>query len=321
MKVLVTGCAGFIGFHLSKKLINQSYKVCGVDNLNDYYDVNIKKNRLKILKKFKNFNFYKIDLVNNKKIKKIFDLNKFDFVVHLAAQAGVRYSITNPRKYLEANIDAFFNIIELSSKKKIKHFIYASSSSVYGDNKIFPLKETNNTDNPISFYGASKKCNEIIANSYSNITNLRCTGLRFFTVYGPYGRPDMSLFKFVSNIIKSKKIDIYNRGNHIRDFTYIDDVVNSIFLLMDKKKHNKIKRHQIFNIASSKPIKLFDFIKIIEKNLNKKAKINLKPFQLGDVHKTFADTNKLYKYINYTPQTKIEEGIKQFCIWYDNYYK
>ncbi len=319
MNVLITGCAGFIGFHLTNKLLNKSFKVYGIDNINDYYDVNLKKERLKILKKYKNFDFHKFDLENKNKINFIFK-KKIDIVVHLAAQAGVRYSISHPRKYLDSNIHAFFNMIDISSKKNIKHFIYASSSSVYGNSNNFPLNENDNTDKPISFYGATKKCNEVIAHSYSKIANLKCTGLRFFTVYGPYGRPDMSLFKFVDNIKKSKKIDIHNHGKHIRDFTYVDDVINGIYSLI-KKKPTKKNLYQIFNISSSKPISLMQYIKIIEKTLNKKAKINYKSFQVGDVYKTFGSTRQLFNHTGYKPKTNLEKGIKIFCDWHDKYCK
>ena len=318
MRILITGCAGFIGFHLTKKL-SISHKLIGIDNLNSYYDVYLKKNRLKILKKLKNFNFIKLDIKNKNKINEIFIKNKIDIVIHLASQAGVRYSIANPRAYLETNIDGFFNLIHCSSENKVKNFIYASSSSIYGDSKNFPLTESEYTDQPISFYGATKKCNEIIAHSFSSIHNLQCTGLRFFTVYGPYGRPDMSLFKFVDNIQKSKKIYLHNYGNHIRDFTYVDDVVESIALLLNRKKNN-IKLFEIFNISSSNPIKLLKFVKIIENTLNKKAKISLKSFQKGDVYKTYGDTTQLFKNINYKPRTSIEDGIRFFCEWYKQYY-
>ena len=240
-------------------------------------------------------------------------------MINLAAQAGVRNSIINPREYLESNLIGFFNIIDLSKVYKIKHFIYASTSSVYGDSKKFPLKENLNTDKPLSFYAATKKSNEVIAYSYSNIYNLPTTGLRFFTVYGPQGRPDMSLFKFVDAITKNKRINLFNNGKHLRDFTFVDDVAKSIFKLINKKSKNKIP-HQIFNVGSDNPVKLKEFVKVIENYLNKKAKINYLSLQKGDVYKTHASIEKLKKMIKYSPKTSINQGIKQFVEWYFSYY-
>ncbi len=321
-KILISGCSGFIGFSLSLFLLkkNSKFVVVGVDNINNYYDQNLKKNRLKILKQFKNFNFHKIDITNEKKMNKIFLRYKIDYIVHLAAQAGVRYSISNPKKYFDSNLLGFFNIIECAKKFKVKHFIYASTSSVYGDNNILPSKETFNTDKPLSFYAATKKCNEVIAYSYSNIFDLPTTGLRFFTVYGPYGRPDMSLFKFTKNILENKKIELYNKGKHVRDFTYIDDICESINKIITKIPKGKIK-YRLLNIGSNKPQNLKKFISIIEKNLNKNVKVKNLPLQKGDIEKTNASNEKLFRLINYLPKTKIEDGIKSFIAWYKEYYK
>jgi len=320
MNFLITGSSGFIGFFLCKKILkNKKNYVYGIDNHNDYYDVNLKKNRLKILKKEINFKFTKIDIVNYSKLNNLFKNNKIDYVINIAAQAGVRFSISNPDEYIKSNVVGFHNIINLSTKYKIKHFIYASSSSVYGLSSQFPLSETITTDKPISLYAATKKSNELIAYSYSNIYNLKTTGLRFFTVYGPYGRPDMFLFKLTKAIIESKKIDVYNNGNHFRDFTYIDDVVNSVFKIIKRPSKQYIP-HQIFNIGSSKPIHLMKFINIIEKILGKKAMLNFKKMQSGDVLKTHADTSKLKKTISFKPKYRTEQGIKKFIDWYLKYY-
>ena len=320
MKILVTGCAGFVGYHLSNFLLKKNITVIGIDNINNYYDVNLKKSRLKILKKNKNFFFSKFDLINQKKLENLIKKFKIKHIVHLAAQAGVRYSIENPKTYFKNNLEVFFNILESSRKNKIKHLIFASTSSVYGENNNFPLKEKYNTDKPISFYAASKKSNEVLAYSYSYIYNLPCTALRFFTVYGPYGRPDMALFKFTKNILENKKIQLYNNGNHSRDFTYVDDIVSGIFLIL-KKNNNTKKIFNTFNIGNGNSRKLKDYLKAIEKKLNKKAKINNLPLQLGDIKKTHSDISLLNKYSNYNPKTDIEEGIHKFIDWYLEYYK
>lgn len=321
MKILITGCAGFIGFHLSQLFLSQkNINVFGIDNLNHYYDVSLKKDRLKILKDNKKFIFKKIDLIEEQKLDRVFKKNKFDIVINLAAQAGVRNSIINPKDYLESNLIGFFNIINLSRIHKIKHFIFASTSSVYGDSTNFPLKENDDTDKPLSFYAATKKSNEVIAYSYSKIYELPTTGLRFFTVYGPYGRPDMSLFKFVKSIKNNKNIELFNFGKHLRDFTYVDDVTKSILKILKKKSKNNIP-HQILNIGSNNPIKLKFFLKTIEKYLNKKAKIKYLPLQKGDVYKTHANIKKLQKISNFTPKTSVESGVKNFVDWFESYYE
>ena len=319
MRILVTGCAGFIGYHLCLKLLNdKTNKVFGIDNINDYYDINLKKKRLSNLKKkFKKFIFYKKDICDLNFLQNNFLKNKYDVVVNLAAQAGVKYSIDNPKAYLESNIFGFFNILELSRINKIKHLIYASTSSVYGLNNNFPLKEETDTNHPLSFYAATKKSNEIMAHSYSNIYGLPCTGVRLFTVYGPYGRPDMSLFKFTKAILESKIVNLFNFGNHVRDFTYIDDATNAVVKLIDKPPRKKIP-YAIYNIASSKPRNLKFFLKMIEKFLGKKAKIKYKTLQLGDVKKTFASIKLLQKKVGFVPNTDIEQGIEKFIEWYRN---
>ncbi len=315
MKILITGSAGFIGFHLAKKLLeNKKNKIYGIDNLNDYYDVRIKRERNKILKKNKHFLFKKIDIKNSKNLKDYLTVIKPKIIIHLAAQAGVRYSITNPETYLKNNIDGFFNILNISKILKIDHLVFASTSSVYGSNNSFPLKETLNTDKPLSFYAATKKSNEVMAYSYSNIYKLPITGLRFFTVYGPFGRPDMSLYKFSNKIIKRKKIPIYNFGKHERDFTYVDDIISGITKVLLNPPRKKIP-FEIYNLGNGKPRKLMDFLSLIEKYLYKKAIIQNKPLQPGDVIKTHADISKMKKKFKYNPSTDIDEGIKKFSEW------
>ena len=320
MKILITGAAGFIGFNLSKLLLDKNYIVYGIDNLNSYYDVNLKKNRIKNLNENKNFFFKKVDLLNKKKINKIVKDNRIKQIIHLAAQAGVRDSINNPEIYFKSNLEGFFNILEISKQNKIKHLIFASTSSVYGDSSKFPLNENMPTDSPLSFYAATKKSNEVMAYSYSNIYNLPITALRFFTVYGPYGRPDMSLFKFTKSIIDNNKINLFNGGDHIRDFTYVDDISSGILGLINKPSVKSIP-YNCFNIGSSKPTNLKRFLSIIEKNLGKKAKINNLPIQNGDVKKTHASINLLSKYSSYKPKIGIDKGIKEFVNWYKKYYK
>jgi len=320
-KILITGSAGFIGFHLCKDLIkNKNLSLVGIDNVNNYYDVKLKKERINILKNLgNNFKFIKIDL-NSVKIKHLFFKEKFDVVIHLAAQAGVRYSISNPEAYVVNNLNGFFNIINQSSKNKIKHFIFASTSSVYGDNSKFPLKEHYNTDKPLTFYAATKKSNEVMAYSYSNIHKLPATGLRFFTVYGPYGRPDMALYKFANSILKNKFLTMFNYGKHKRDFTYIDDVTNAIKKIISKPSVEKIP-FQLFNIASSSPENLKKFLKFIENRLDKKAKIKYLPLQKGDIYQTFGDTSRLKKKINFKIKTSLEDGIKKYINWFLKKYK
>ena len=318
---IVTGAAGFIGFHLSKALLKKGIKVLGIDNLNPYYDVRLKKQRLKILKKYSNFHFKKIDISNAKKLFGLKKNYKIIKIFHLAAQAGVRYSLKNPEAYTKTNLIGFANILQLSRVAKIKKLVFASTSSVYGANKLSPFTEDHNTDHPIQYYAATKKSNEIMAYSYSYLFKIPMIGLRFFTVYGPWGRPDMALFKFTKNIILGKKIDVFNNGIHSRDFTYIDDLVNGI-ILADKAnlKNTKNKYFQIFNLGSNSPVKLMKYIKIIENILNKKAKINYLPLQKGDIVKTFCNIKKSKKILGYKPKIKVEKGIKNFIDWYKTNY-
>ena len=332
-KILITGSAGFIGFHVSKFFLERNYKVYGIDNLNNYYDVKLKNDRIKFLKNnFKNFKFSKLDISNKKSLEKLFKKNSFDKVINLAAQAGVRYSIDNPDVYVKSNLIGFCNLIELSKENKIKHFIYASTSSVYGMNKKQPLSEKDNVDHPIQFYAATKRSNELIAHSYSHLFNLPTTGLRFFTVYGPWGRPDMALFLFTENILKNKPIKVFNNGNHIRDFTYVDDVAKSVFHISNKIPHNDIKKKfkylpsessapfRILNIGNNKPIKLMNYISEIEKRLNRKSKKKYFSLQMGDIKQTLADNNKIKKIINFKPNTTIKYGVNKFIDWYLDYY-
>ena len=318
MKILVTGCAGFIGFHLCLSVSkNKKNKIFGIDNLNNYYDTKLKKERIRILQKNNNFHFSKIDISQENKVKKYFNNQRFDIVVHLAAQAGVRYALKYPEAYITANIVGFYNIIEYSRINNVNKFLYASSSSVYGSQDKFPTREDSSTSEPESLYAATKKNNEIIAHSYFKIHKFKSTALRFFTVYGPYGRPDMALFIFTKSILEGKKIELYNSGNHVRDFTFISDVITSIEKIIKKKQIGS----DIFNISSSNPQKLLYFIEVIEKVIGKKSKKINKKMQKGDVFKTHGDSNKLKNFINFTPTVKIEEGISMFVNWYREYYK
>ena len=324
MKILITGAAGFIGFHCCIKFLQKNYDVVGIDNINKYYDPKIKKDRIKEVKKIdkkKKFKFQKLDIQNYQDLSTLFKKNNFDYVLHLAAQAGVRYSISNPKIYIKSNINGFFNIIDLSKKFKLKHFVYASTSSVYGANKKIPFSESDFTDKPLQLYAATKKSNELIAHSYSNLFNLRTTGLRFFTVYGPWGRPDMALFKFVKNILERKEISIFNYGKHARDFTYIDDIVNGIFKIINTKKPKSKNFFQIYNIGRGKSENLKKFIYEIEKNLKLKSKKKFLPLQSGDVIQTFSNSKSLAKNFNYKPKISIKKGIKEFVRWYLKYFK
>ena len=320
MTILITGSAGFIGYHVSKKLLNLNYKIIGLDNINNYYDIKLKKKRLINLKKNKKFSFNKIDLCNYNKLNNLIKKNRIKIIVHLAAQAGVRNSIKNPKNYFKSNLEGFFNILEVSRNNRIKHLIFASTSSVYGENNKFPLNENDKTDHPLSFYAATKKSNEVMAHSYSHIYKLPCTGVRFFTVYGPFGRPDMALYKFTNNIVKNKLIDLFNYGNHQRDFTYIDDVVDGVVSLI-KKFPKKNTPYEIFNIGNGKSKKLIDYLKYIERYLLKKAKIRKLPLQNGDIIKTHSNIKKLKNFTNYKPKTDIDLGISKFIEWFKDYHK
>ena len=324
MQVLVTGVAGFIGMHIAKRLLENGCKVVGIDNLNDYYDIELKKARLSQLNcKSYDFEFEKIDINETEKISNFFKKHKFELVVHLAAQAGVRYSIENPHIYIDTNIKGFLNILESCKDQNINNLIYASSSSVYGNNSDTDFKELDNTNEPISLYGATKKSNELMAFTYSNLYNINIIGLRFFTVYGPWGRPDMALFKFTHAILQDNPIQIYNNGKMIRDFTYIDDVVESVSRIVMKIKENSLEnvKHNIYNIGSENPMPLMDYITVLEKTLGKSAKKIFIQAQLGDVTRTSSNSSKLYNWINYKPKTEIKAGIKNFVNWFKDYYK
>ena len=324
MQVLVTGVAGFIGMHVAKRLLENGCKVVGIDNLNDYYDIELKKARLSQLNcKSYDFEFEKIDINETEKISNFFKKHKFELVIHLAAQAGVRYSIENPHIYIDTNIKGFLNILESCKDQNINNLIYASSSSVYGNNSDTDFKELDNTNEPISLYGATKKSNELMAFTYSNLYNINIIGLRFFTVYGPWGRPDMALFKFTHAILQDNPIQIYNNGKMIRDFTYIDDVVESVSRIVMKIKENSLEnvKHNIYNIGSENPMPLMDYITVLEKTLGKSAKKIFIQAQLGDVTRTSSNSSKLYNWINYKPKTEIKAGIKNFVNWFKDYYK
>lgn len=318
MKYLVTGSAGFIGFHLVKELLKDNkVNVLGVDNINNYYSVGVKHKRNQELKKFKNYKFFKSDITNEKKMYKIFKKIKPNVVINLAAQAGVRYSIENPKSYIKSNLIGFYNVLNLSKKFNVKHFFYASSSSVYGNQKKFPIKINANTNNPLSLYAATKKSNEVIADSYSNIFKMNCTGFRFFTNYGNFGRPDMSIYKFCEKMISGESIEVFNKGNHKRDFTHIDDSVNFLKTII-KKRYNE-NGHKIFNIASGKKIELMKIIRLIEKEMGFTAKIKFKKMQKGDVKETHACILETIKYTKLRPSRSISDGIREFVNWYKNF--
>jgi len=322
-KILVTGHAGFIGSAICEKLLRLNYYVVGIDNFNDYYDVGLKRNRVsRLLKMNKNFVSNKFDLLEACKINQIFNEFKPDCVIHLAAQAGVRYSLENPNAYTDSNIIGFFNILEASKAISVNHLLYASSSSVYGSNNSLPFSENALTDLPLSYYAATKKANEVIAHAYGHLYGLQNTGLRFFTVFGPRGRPDMALFKFTKAILNEKKIDVFNDGNHKRDFTYIDDVVDAIICILNRNEKKTNRSHsEIYNIGNGNPIKLLEFISILENILGKKADKNLQNLQPGDALETWADISKISSEFNWTPKVTISNGIEKFVKWYLAYYK
>lgn len=332
--VLITGTAGFIGFHLAQKAAALGYNVTGIDNMNDYYDVNLKRSRLKVLEKISNFSFHQVDLTDRVQINHLFSGRPFDCVVNLAAQAGVRYSLINPHAYLESNLHGFLNILEACRHNRTGHLIYASSSSVYGANKKMPFSVHHNVDHPLSLYAASKKSNELMAHTYSSLYDLPTTGLRFFTVYGPYGRPDMALFIFTKAILEGTAIDVYNHGKMKRDFTYVDDIVESIARLIPKTPRpdpqwsgmnpdpsSSFAPYRVYNIGNNKPVELLRFIEIIEEKLGKKAIKNFMPIQDGDVPETYADIEDLMREVDFKPSTPIEVGIGNFIDWYRSYYE
>jgi UDP-glucuronate 4-epimerase len=348
MKVLITGSAGFIGFHLANKLLERGDSIVGIDNINDYYDINLKYGRLNeagisrvdadsenlvASNRYLKYRFIKCDLENEEKINELFQDERFDVVVNLAAQAGVRYSLKNPKAYIKSNIEGFMNILEACRHHNVKNLVYASSSSVYGSNTKVPFAVSDNVDHPVSLYAASKKSNELMAHTYSHLFNIPTTGLRFFTVYGPWGRPDMALFLFTKSITEKKPIEVYNYGDMIRDFTYIDDIVTGIIKVIDKpaKPNNNWSGeipdpstskapYQIFNIGNSNPVRLLDFIENIEKELDMTAIKKMMPIQPGDVYKTYADVSELERLFDYKPSTHISTGIKNFIRWYRDFY-
>lgn len=334
MKILVTGAAGFIGSALCIRLLERGDDVVGVDNLNDYYEVDLKLARLARLKPYPKFSFIKLDIADRPALEEVFAKQRFSKVMHLAAQAGVRYSITHPHAYIEANIIGFMNILEGCRHNAIEHLVYASSSSVYGANTHMPFSIHDNVDHPVSLYAASKKANELMAHTYSHLYQLPTTGLRFFTVYGPWGRPDMSLFLFTRNILAGKPIDVFNYGNHRRDFTYIDDIVEGVVRVMDNPatpneqwsgdKPDPGTSHspyRVYNIGNNNPVNLLIFIETLEQCLGKKAIRNLLPMQPGDVQDTYADVSDLISDLGYQPQTLLADGISKFVEWYKAYYK
>lgn len=321
-KVLITGAAGFIGFHLAKRLLAKGATVLGFDNLNDYYDVTLKDARLEILHQFPNFTFVKGDLADEQAVEQIFSSFQPDIVVNLAAQAGVRYSIDHPRTYIDSNIIGFFNILEACRHHKVTHLLFASSSSVYGNQEKTPFSTTDNVDHLISLYAATKKSNELMAYTYSHLYGIPATGLRFFTVYGPYGRPDMAYFKFANKIRNGEAIQIYNHGDMYRDFTYVDDIVTGIEHMLSNPpvKNESGDRYKVYNIGNHKPEQLMHFIEVLEQALGKTAEKEYLPMQAGDVYQTYADVSELQRDFDFKPETTIEEGLSAFAAWYRMYY-
>ena len=321
MKILITGVAGFIGSRLAKNLLDSNYDIYGIDNLNNYYDVKLKLYRLNNLKSFKNFKFFKIDISDTIKLKSFFKKKKIDIICHLAAQAGVRYSLINPRVYAQSNINGFLEILEYCRFNTKTKLVYASSSSVYGGNKKIPFSVTDDVSLPVSLYAATKRANELMAESYCKLFSLKIIGLRFFTVYGPWGRPDMAIWKFTDAISQNKPINLFNKGVLKRDFTYIDDIIEGIRASLFYKNNSKTAYHKIYNLGNNKPISVNKIVKLLEKLLKKKAKKKFMPMQLGDVKNTFADISQSNKHLNYSPTTKIEKGLENFVIWFEKYSK
>lgn len=332
MKFLVTGAAGFIGFHASQRLLEAGHEVVGIDNMNDYYDVNLKQSRLDLLQSPR-FSFYKIDLADREGMAQIFATEKFDRVIHLAAQAGVRYSLENPHAYADANLIGYLNILEGCRHNKVQHLLYASSSSVYGLNRKMPFSTNDSVVHPVSLYAATKKANELMAHTYSHLYGIPTTGLRFFTVYGPWGRPDMALFKFTKAMLEGKSIDVYNYGKMKRDFTYIDDIVEAIVRVQDVipqadpewtvengSPATSSAPYRIYNIGNSSPVELMDYITALEEAMGMEAEKNMMPIQPGDVLETSADTKPLYDLVGFKPQTSVKDGVKKFVEWYKAYY-
>ncbi|MBC3805662.1 NAD-dependent epimerase/dehydratase family protein [Acetobacterium fimetarium] len=334
MKILITGAAGFIGFHLSQLLADQNHQLIGIDNMNDYYDPVLKEDRLAILKKYRNFIFHRVDIKDKPALDAIFENQRPDYVINLAAQAGVRYSITNPYAYIDANIIGFMNILEACRNYPVKHLLYASSSSVYGGNQTVPFSTSHNVDHPVSLYAATKKSNELMAHTYSHLYGIPTTGLRFFTVYGPFGRPDMAYYSFTRDILVGKPIKVFNHGKLERDFTYVDDIVKGIDKLIDKVPvadpdwdeavdpiSTSFAPYRIYNIGNNNPVKLMTFIAALEKAIGKEAQKVYLDMQPGDVLRTYADVSDLEREINFRPDTGIEEGLCRFVKWYRQYYQ
>jgi UDP-glucuronate 4-epimerase len=333
-KILVTGAAGFIGFHLSRRLLEGGDTVVGLDNLNSYYDVTLKQARLQILEKKENFRFVRVDLSDRKTMEALFADERFEIVVNLAAQVGVRYSLKNPHAYVESNLVGFLNVLEGCRHQQVKHIVFASSSSVYGANTLMPFSVHDNVDHPLSLYAATKKANELMAHTYAALYGLPCTGLRFFTVYGPWGRPDMALFLFTRAILEGRPIDVFNEGRMMRDFTFIDDIIEGLVRVMERipardadwrgdrpDPSASFAPYRLYNIGNNQPVALLDFIAILEGHLGRKAQKNFLPLQAGDVPATFADVDDLSADIDFKPATPIAEGIRRFVEWYRDYYR
>jgi UDP-glucuronate 4-epimerase len=334
MKILVTGAAGFIGSAFALRLLERGDTVYGIDNMNDYYDVRLKEARLQRTKDRRHFEFQKLDIIDRGAMAELFQKQKFDAVMHLAAQAGVRYSITNPQSYIDSNLVGFGNILEGCRHSGVKHLVFASSSSVYGANTKLPFSEHDNVDHPVSLYAATKKANELMAHCYSHLYDLPCTGLRFFTVYGPWGRPDMALFKFTKGILEGDPIPVFNHGKMIRDFTYIDDIVEGIVRVIDRPASpnpgwsgktpdpaTSYARYRIYNIGNNQPVELMHYIEVLEKCLGKKAKFQMLPMQEGDVPATSANVESLENDVGFRPRTSVEQGITRFVEWYKSYHR
>lgn len=334
MKILVTGAAGFIGSALALRLLERGDTVVGIDNMNDYYDVRLKEARLQRIKDQRHFEFQKLDIIDREAMAELFQKQKFDAVMHLAAQAGVRYSITNPRSYIDSNMVGFGNILEGCRHGGVKHLVFASSSSVYGANTKLPFSEHDNVDHPVSLYAATKKANELMAHSYAHLYKLPCTGLRFFTVYGPWGRPDMALFKFTKGILEGDPIPVFNHGKMIRDFTYIDDIVEGVIRAIDRPAApnpewsgkapdpaTSYAPYRIYNIGNNQPVELMRYIEVLEKCLGKKGKLQMLPMQEGDVPATFANVESLENDVGFRPRTTVEQGVSRFVEWYKSYHR
>jgi UDP-glucuronate 4-epimerase len=321
MHILVTGAAGFIGADLSQKLLALGHSVVGIDNLNDYYDVSLKQARLAEVSKHpqaSSFSSLELDIVDRPAMAELFEDHQFDVVINMAAQAGVRYSIENPQSYIDSNLVGFGNVLEGCRQSKVGHLIYASSSSVYGANKNFPFSESDRVDNPVSLYAATKKANELMAHSYAHLYDMRCTGLRFFTVYGPWGRPDMAPFRFASRMLKGEAIPVYNNGNMIRDFTYIDDITDGVVRVVESQ--GSLEKYKVYNIGRGEKVELMEFIYCMSEHLGVEAKINMMPMQDGDVPRTMASTTALQQDFSYQPSVSVNEGVKRFSEWYKEYY-